>query len=146
MLYRRLLPSDLEAAQRFCIEGLRPRLYPLWVDPSKVGGVLGHFINSDSDFHLAAFDEQGQIVGGIAAVVSEMLWFERCEATVVMFRAAVPGVGDQLLGALKVWADRNMRVRRIQLPCEFDAKPAMRRYLAMRGFTWPQTMAVLYKG
>ena len=144
MQFRRMTLDDLDQVAAFSMAGLRAHLYPLWPSQEKVRHVVRHFIESETDFHLAAFDGE-RMVGGIAAAVTEMLWFERCEATVVMFRAQTAGVGAGLLDDMKTWAARDMRIRRVQIACEFDAPKAMARYLAMRGFKHQQVMAVAYK-
>lgn len=144
MEYRRITDADIAPMMAYAIEGLRADLYPLWVSKDKVLHVVQHFIRSPRDFQLAAFQD-GRIVGAIGAVVSEMLFFERCEASVLIFRATKPGVGSKLIRSMLEWADADMRIRRIQFPCEFDAPRAMPRYLRMHGFTHQQTLAVRYR-
>lgn len=133
----------MEVAYRFCVEGLRPELYPLVLSPQRVREVMHHVMSTTRDFHLAAFDGQ-QMVGGVAAVVTPMLWFERSEANVVMCRAVRPGVGRRLIDDLIRWAREDMRIKRVLFPVEFDAPAAMTRYLRMRGFNQPQAFAVAY--
>ena len=144
MDYRRIQPDDARQAAAFAIEGARPHLYPMRFSPDKVQATIEHFMRSTSDFHLAAFDGD-RIVGGIAAAVYESPWFERCDATVVMCRAVVPGVGRRLLAALRAWIDDDMRVRRAFFPLEFDADPRMQRLLARYGFSGTQTVCAYHK-
>ena len=54
----------------------------------KVKAVVRHFAVTPADFHLAAFND-GRVVGAIAACVSEMLFFERCEARCSCAKRAV---------------------------------------------------------
>lgn len=145
MEYRRITPADQAQVANFCIDGMRVHLYPMRLSLSKVQATIGHFMYSTSDFHLAAFDGP-HVVGGIAAAVSESPWFERADATVVMCRAVVPGVGRKLLARFKEWFDDDIRVRRVIFPLEFDADQRMPRLLARYGFTIAQTMCVHQKG
>lgn len=142
--YRRIVPADIGRSMAFVIEGMRPHLYPMRLSPDKIDATFKHFMTSTSDFHLAAFDDQ-RIVGGIAAVALESPWFERCEATVVMCRAVVPGVGRKLIAALKAWIDGDMRIRRAFFPLEFDADPRMQRLLARYGFSSTQVVCAYQK-
>ena len=142
--YRRIEHHDARQLTEFAIEGLRPHLYPMRLSPEKVHATIEHFMRSNSDFHLAAFDGD-RIVGGIAATVYESPWFERCDATVVMCRAIVPGVGRRLLAALKAWVDDDMRIRRVFFPTEFDADARMQRLLARYGFTSTQVVCAYQK-
>jgi hypothetical protein len=144
MEFRRLIPEDLDQAQGFAIEGLRPELYPMRLDTGKIRGALQHFMSSTTDFHLVALDG-GRIVGGIAAAVYESPWFERCDAMVAMFRATVPGVGAALLAALRSWIDDSMRIRRVLFPLEFDARPGMQRLVRRYGFNRTQLVCVFEK-
>lgn len=136
-------PEDMETVYRFTVSGLRPHLYPLVLSPEKVRAVIRHFVESPHDFHLAAFDGE-EMVGGIAAAVTPMLWFERAQADVVMCRAVRAGVGRRLLGDMMAWARSDMRVKRVVFPLEFDAPRAMGRYLRTLGFEPPQGMAVAF--
>lgn len=137
--YRRIQPVDAAQAAAFAIEGMRPDLYPMRLSQEKVEATIEHFMRSTSDFHLAAFDGD-RVVGGIAATVYESPFFERCDATVVMCRATLPGVGRKLVAALKTWAEDDIRIRRVMFQTEFDARPGMLRLL--RGFGFSRVSAV----
>lgn len=134
----------MEQVQAFAVQGLRPELYPMRLSAEKVTATIGHFMRSDRDFHLAAFDGD-RMVGGIAAAVYESPWFERCDATVMMCRAVTPGVGRRLIAALKAWAEDSPMVRRVFFPLEFDADARMQRLLARYGFTSTQTVCAYQK-
>lgn len=142
--YRRITEEDIAPMVDFAITGLRAHLYPMWPSQEKVLHVVRHFINTKRDFQFAAFLD-GRIVGALGAVVTEMLFFERCEATVLIFRATVPGVGAELIRRMQEWCASEMRIRRVQFPCEFDAPRSMARYLRMQGFNRQQVLAVAYK-
>lgn len=144
MQFRRLQPQDFEQAQAFAIAGLRPELYPMRLDPGKVRAAIEHFARSPTDFHLGAF-EGDRMVGGIAATVHESPWFERCDATIVMFRATLAGVGAALLAGLRTWVDNDVRVRRVFMPLEFDARPGMRRLARRYGFNRTQLVCTFQK-
>lgn len=142
--FRTITPDDVQQVSDYAITGLRPDLYPMRLSPEKVRATIEHFMRSKSDFHLAAF-ESGVMVGGIAVAAHESMWFERCDATVVMCRATLPGVGQKLIAALKAWAAEDMRIRRVFFPLEFDADARMARLLSRYGFGVTQTVCVFQK-
>jgi hypothetical protein len=142
--FRPITAADLPTVEAFAIEGLRPDLYPLHLSRDKVRAVIGHFAKPNNDFSLAAFDGE-QMVGGIAAVVQEQLWFERHEAIVVMCYATVPGVGRTLVRRLMEWVSDEPRVRVVRWPCEFDAPRSMVRLAQMCGFNSFNATASYYK-
>ena len=145
MEYRLLDHADLTAVANFAAEGMQAHRYPMRVSMAKVHATVAHFARSRGDFHLVAFDN-GRVVGAIAALVSELPFFERFEAHVVMCRAIVPGVGRKLIAALKAWAENDFRIKRVQFPLEFHADPRQARLLERYGFKQQVTTCVFYKG
>ena len=147
MEYRRITLAEVPSVAGFAIEGMRVDLYPgIELSKLKVEFVTKHFAESWADFHLVAFDGTGKVVGAIAAVVSELLFFDRAEAHVVMCRATVPGVGRRLIAALRKWVDSDDRVRRALFPQEFHADPRALKLLARYGFAQQAVTCVFNKG
>lgn len=146
MEYRRIHEGDIEQVTQFAIAGLRPEMYPsLRVSVEKVQAAMRHFAGSAQDFHIAAFDGT-KMVGGIAVAVHPGVFFERSEATVMMLRAVVPGVGRRMLAAFKAWADAQMHIRRVTFVEEFDAGRGLTRLMGMYGFRQQHTALVYLKG
>lgn len=145
-IYRRITADDIEPMAAFAIEGMGLGADDnVRLSMAKMRSVIAHFVNSRSDFHLVAFDN-GRIVGGIAACVAEMMFFERCEAHVVLCQArGEPGVGAVLIKAMKAWADADMRIRRVQFPEELGARPGFARLLRRFGFNRVQRVCILEK-
>jgi len=141
--YRQLQPSDVDAVTAFAIEGMKPDLYSGHLVQAKVRATVERFLEPGG-FHLLAFEGR-RVVGIIAAVVSEQLWFERCAAHVIACYATATGVGRTLIQALRAWADAQFMVRRVYFPMEFHARPSMARLLARYGFTRTQTVAAYEK-
>jgi hypothetical protein len=142
--YRRITPADVDTVASFAIEGMRPHLYPMHLSPEKVRHVIEHFAHSTRDFQLAAFDGD-RMVGGIAALVSDMLWFERCEAHVVMLYATRAGVGRELVRRMFEWVHDQPSIRRVLWAVEFDAPVATMRWAERAGFNSFNTVASFYK-
>ncbi len=144
--YRRITADELEPMVSFVLEGMGLDANPgVRVSIPKVRAVVQHFIGSPTDFQLVAF-EDGQIVGALAACAMEMMFFERCEAHVVMCQArGAPGVGAALIKAMRDWADADMRIRRVQFPEELGARPGFARLLRRYGFNRVQRVCILEK-
>lgn len=120
--YRRLTDADIDAVTDFATEGLDPGRFPLVFSRAKTRSVVEHFSRSTTDFHLVAFDS-GRVVGAIAAVVSEMPFFERCEAQIFMLYATVPGVGLKLMRALLGFVNDSLFIRRVVWAQNPDSDP-----------------------
>lgn len=143
--YRRLTADDCEPVARFAMEGM-PSHDGLRLSPEKVRAVVWHFWRSASDFHVVAWDGC-KVVGMLAAVVSEMLFFERAEAVVVACQArGVPGVGREMLKRFMAWARDSMLIRRVQFPVDVGARPGYSRLLRQMGLSQTQTVCVMTKG
>jgi len=142
--YRRITAADVDQAATLAVKGLRPDLYPAHLSQEKVRAMLNHFVSSESDFHLAAIDGD-RFVGGVAAIIAEMPWFERKEARVVMLYATVPGVGRRLVRQLFDWYLSNPMLRRLLWTLEFDAEPRMMRIAERFGFNSFNVIAAHYK-
>lgn len=145
--FRRITADEVPQAAEFAAGGMDLARHPgVRLSQAKMIEVARHFAASTADFHLAAFDEAQRLVGVIAACVTEMLTFERCEAHVVLCQArGVPGVGRTLIAELRRWADEDMRVRRIQFPEEIGARPGFARLLRRYGFTRVQRVCLYEK-
>lgn len=142
--YRQITAADVDAVVAFAIEGMRADLYAGQFMPGKVRGAVEGFLKPGG-FHLLAFDGP-RVVGVIAAVVNDQMWFERCAAYVIACRATVAGVGRRLIQALREWSDAQFMVRRVIFPVEFHARPSMARLLARWGFTRQQIVCTYEKG
>lgn len=138
--------TDAQARElaQFAVDGMQVHRYPLHVSMPKVAAVIDAVRRGPMHFGRVALQD-GRVVGAIAAVVSEMLFFERWEAHVVMCRAVVPGVGRRLIRDLRAWAAADMKIRRVHFPMEEGADPRMGRLLARYGFDRCQSNAIFYK-
>ena len=141
--YRQGTEADVQAVAEFAAEGMRPGLYAGHFDMGRVVAVAQSFLRQG--WHLLAFDG-ARVVGVIAAVVQERLWFERCAAHVIACRAVAPGVGPRLIAALREWADTQMMVREVHFIMEHHARPSMARLLRRYGFTRQQVCCTYEKG
>lgn len=143
--YRRLTAEDCEPVAAFAIEGM-PSHDGLLLSPQKVRAVVWHFWKSATDFHLVAWEGR-KVVGVLAAVVGELLFFERSEAVVVVCQArGVPGVGRELIRRFMAWARESFMVRRVQFPMDLGSRPGYQRLLRRAGFNQTQTVCVMTKG
>lgn len=142
--YRFATIADIPRLASYAIEGLRPERQQMVLSRPKVEATISHFVHSRSDFSLMA-EADGQIVGAIAVLVADMLWFERCEAHVVMCRATKPGVGRELIHRAMQWAWADMRIQRVLWSLEDDAPRATARLARMVGFETSQTLCVAHR-
>lgn len=149
LTYRKINAADVEQVAAFAIVGMRPQRYPLVMSNERIKATIKHFMNSATDYHLAAFDEAGRMVGGIALYVAQMPWFERAEAHIVMLFATVPGAGFRLMREAMRWVAQHMGIRRVLWPLEDDVTTVeaqrIERIAQRYGFNRRQTVMLAYK-
>lgn len=143
MHIRSVQSAEVDLVADFAIEGMRSETVPLVVSRDKVAAVIEHFVRPNRDFNLLAWDGD-TLVAGIAVAVSEMLWFERCEAHVIMFRSLKPGVGRTLMRHALAWCKADMRIQRVLWSLEADADLRTTRYAGRYGFN-TQALCVMHK-
>lgn len=144
MEYRRLNPDEADQAAQFAVRGMRAGLYPLDVSMAKVRAMVEHFLTSQRDFHLAAFDD-GKLVGGIGVLRQELPWFEYHEAIVVMLFATKPPAGFHLMREAMRWFGGDPFMRRFAWSLEFDVEPRMLRIGERLGFNSSNVTLHKYK-
>lgn len=151
MEYRRITEADVPQALAFAIEGLQPERVPLVFSRYRTEAIVRHFATCESDFHLGAFDDEGRVVGLIAAAVADMPFFERGEAHVFVLYATVPGVGRVLIRQLLQWFKASPRVQRLIWAQNPGADHRTHRFARWCGrqqgaTVMESTMQVFYKG
>lgn len=140
---RRITEQDIPAVVAYATWVLGKIDAPMHVSPRKVQAAVEHFARAETDFNLIA-ERDGRIVGALAAFVSEMPWYERCEAHIAICHAE-RGCGLPMLLALKRWAAGEMRIRRLVWAHNPGADIRFIKLAERLGFT-TQSMSVLQKG
>lgn len=133
LIVRRATPADLHDVVRLGIAGLEHDAYPgLLIDRSKVVDVARHAISSPSDY-VGVGELNGQVVAAVTAVVGDMLFHERKQATVLQFWTEVPGCGLPVMRAFLRWARARPIIKSIVFTVEHGADPRIGRMLERLG-------------
>ena len=114
---RSITSADVSAVAGLALEVLREQAeeLPVHISAPKVLAAVKFFAEAPPGEHFqrAAFTDDGHCVGAMAALVSEMPFFERCEAQVYFCYAKAPGVGVRLIRKMLDWVKREPRIRRV---------------------------------
>lgn len=111
MTFRRITVADVEALTALALSAI-PYQRTLVVNPDKVRSMVSFFATSHEHFQMAAFDND-KPVAGVAMLVSEMPFHDRCEGTIVFCFSSGVGVGMRLLREMMRWVNNDFRIRRV---------------------------------
>lgn len=142
--FRRIAIADVQGFVDLAMESL-PEHPTLVVSREKVRNVVAYFATRGDNFQMAAFRD-GVPVAGVAALVQEMPYHEKCEATVMFAYSKEPGAGFRLLRMLMRWVLNDFRIRRLSW-CQnegFDQRIA--RLGHRLGFQSAVPVLMFYKG
>ncbi len=109
--FRRIRIADVQGLVDLAVESL-PDHPALVVSPEKIRNVVAYFATRDDHFQMAAFRD-GVPVAGVAAMVQEMPYHDKCEAMVMFAYSKEPGAGFRLLRMLMRWVLEDFRIRRL---------------------------------
>jgi len=117
-------PSDTQAIVDLGLDALSKAGYEnLVIDKDKVREVAIECISSSSNFAWVA-EEDGKVVAAVSAVVHDMMFYERKQATVVQFYTLKPNAGLPLMREFLKWARgrRAIKVICFTLECRTDPR------------------------
>lgn len=144
--YRRIKLQDVGPMSELALSAI-PADARLSVNRDKVLHMTSFFALHHYDhFQLAAF-EGDKPVAGIAALVQEMPFHDRCEAMVVFCFSTVAGAGFRLLRELVAWFNDDLRLRRLSWAMNVGYDHRLRAIATRRlGFAAEHPTFTLHKG
>lgn len=122
-MIRPATPDDIQAITDLGLEALEKDAYEnLVIDPDKVRAMALECISSASNFAWVN-EIGGEIVAAVSAFVSEMMFYERMQATVVQFYTRVPNAGLPLIRKFLEWARGRPIIKLICFTLECNSDP-----------------------
>lgn len=131
---RAATPADIQAVGDLGLEAMELNPYEgLVVSERRIRDTARSAITSPSDFCMVC-EQDGQVVGAVTAVVHEMTFYERKQASVVQFYCKAPGQGIRLIRELLRWVDGRRAIRAVVFTLEHDMDPRIAKMLRRLGF------------
>ena len=132
-MIRKAGPADIDGVTALGLEALENDPYEgLLIDPARVRAVAMEGITAPSNFCWVC-EEDGEIVGAVTAIVTDMLFYERKQANVVQFYCKAPGEGAKLLRELMSWARGRPVIKAVLFTLEHRADPRIGKLLTRLG-------------
>jgi len=134
-MIRRAVPADIPAIVELAIEALRQGAYEnMVINREKVEAMVRVCLTSPPNFAWIA-EHDGQIGGAVGALVHECMFYDRIQATVVMFFCKIRGEGVKLLREFLRWARARPAIKLIAFSLEYDADQRIEILLKRLGLT-----------
>lgn len=132
-MIRAARPGDIDAIVRLGIEALNNDPYEeLVISESGVREAATLCVSSSQCFAWVA-EEDGEVKGAVVALVQDMLFYERKQASVLMFWCHIPGDGIKLIRQFLRWARSRPIIKMIEFTLERNADPRIGKMLSRLG-------------
>jgi len=128
-------PSDIPAITSLGLEALMNDPYPnLVISPEKVEKMAIECVSAATNFCWVA-EEDGEVVAAVSALVHDMMFYERKQATVVQFYTRKSGAGIKLIREFLGWARGRRVIKMICFTLECNADPRIGKLLRRLGLS-----------
>ena len=132
-MIRKAKPGDLEAIVALGVEALEQDAYEeLVISEAKVRDVATHCISSANDFVWVS-EKDDVIRGAFVASIRDMLFYERKQASVLMYYCHEVGDGARLIREFLRWARSRRIIKMIEFTLEPGADPRIGKLLERMG-------------
>ena len=132
-MIRKATPGDIPAIVELGIEALRQDAYDeLLIAPDKVRRMAVECVSSANNFAWVC-ESDGRVQGAVVALVHELMFYERKQASCVMFYCKVPGEGVKLMREFLRWARNRPAIKLIVFTLERRADPRIGKLLTKLG-------------
>jgi len=130
-MIRKATPADVEALVNLSIEDLEIDAYEgLLVSKRKVRNCVVECVSSPSNFSYVS-ENNGEIDGGLGAVVFPMMFYERSSAQIVMWYSK-GGDGIKLLTEFMSWVKGRKIIKEVQYTGERNGNERILNFLEKR--------------
>jgi len=122
-MIRKATPADIHKAVEIAIEALSIDPYPqLVISRERVTQAVRECISSSAHFAWVS-EINGEIVGGLGALVTPMIFHERNQASILLWYCRTPGDGAALMRQFMRWCMGRPLIKQIQYTGERGANP-----------------------
>lgn len=137
-------PSDIPVLIELSIEALEIDPYPeLVISREKVARQVTASISSAKHFAWVS-ERDGKVVGGLIAIVDDMLTYERSMCVVCMWYCRVKGDGLKLMAQFMAWVRSRPMVKQVQYTNDRHMDPRIAGYL-INQYGFKDDVKFLYK-
>lgn len=120
---RKAGPGDIPGIVALGLASLEKDAYEnLIISPDKAKALAQECVSATCNFAWVV-EKDGEIVGAVCAIVTDMLFYERKQASVVQFFCNEPGQGVKLLREFMKWCESRPAIKMACFTLEYNADP-----------------------
>ena len=142
---RRAQLADVPAIVDLAVESVSRDPLPLRVSRDAMAETANELIRGNQHFAWVA-ERDGALVAAVGAAATPGFWFERMQASVLMFYCRAPGAGVALLREFARWVKSRPAIKMAVFSLEPGADPRIEKLLARLGFGLRTTSMTYVKG
>ncbi len=134
-MIRKATPSDIKGIVALGLASLEKDAYEnLLISPDRVMAIAQECVSATCNFSWVA-EKDGEIVGAVCAIVTDMLFYERKQASVIQFFCEEPGDEVKLLREFMKWCESRPAIKMVCFTLEYNADPRIGLLLKRLGLT-----------
>lgn len=145
IVIRRAQPADVPAIVELAVESVSREPLPVRVSRAAMAETAAELIRGNQHFAWVA-ERDGVLVGAVGAAATPGFWFERLQASVLMFYCRAPGAGIALLREFARWVKARPAIKMAVFSLEPGMDPRIETLLARLGFGLRTTSMTYVKG
>ena len=126
--------QDIPAIVDLAVESVSRSPLPVVIDRQAMAAMAEQLIPGRQHFAWVG-EEDGKVVAAVGAQVSAGWWFQRNQASVLMFYSRRPGHGIALLREFARWVKSRPTIKMALFSLEHDADPRIGLLLQRLGFS-----------
>lgn len=134
LLIRPAKPQDVPAIVDLAVESVSRSPLPVVIDRQAMADMAAQLIPGRQHFVWVG-EEDGKVVACVGAQVSPGWWFQRNQASVLLFYTRRPGYGIALLREFARWVKSRPTIKMALFSLEHDADPRIGVLLQRLGFS-----------
>lgn len=129
---RRAKLADVKDIVEIAVESVSRNPLPVKIDREAMADMARQCMNPAHFMWVA--EEDGKVVAAVAAHVAPGFWFEKLQASVLLYYTRKPGAGLPLLREFARWIKSRSGIKLAIFELEPDADPRLVRFLKRLGF------------
>jgi hypothetical protein len=130
---RRAQLKDVDAIVEIAVESVLQDPLPLKIDRQAMADMVRQCLNP-AHFNWVT-EKDGKVVAAVIAHVGPGFWFQKLQASVLLYYTTVPGCGLPLLREFARWIKSRSAIKLAIFELEPNADPRLVKFLKRVGFT-----------
>ena len=132
MIFRKATLGDVDAIVEIAVQSVSNDPLPLKIDREAMAAMARECLGPA---HFVWVTEQdGKVIACVGAHVSPGFWFQRLQASVLLYYSLVPGAGLPLLREFAKWVTSRSGIKMAIMELEPNVDPRLVRFLKRQGF------------